>query len=214
MTTEPMVTATRRPLFRTSSHLSTYKEAVDYHKFVQGTFRDELDVMQFSEQKLDVSDYLYLFSTDPTFKSIYWEILHKSTLGQLQIRWFKELGSMSTDYSITPQEIAIKLIQFVELYKILEPAVEREVKWAIIEKFKNIEKVTAIYIQEYRRELQVIILLGIEEYDDELMDDLLDLEYDLHQEFHDPALSFSYIPRIYANRHDVVHPKALLIFER
>ncbi len=214
MTTEPVITATPHLLSGTLGHSSTYEKAVDYHKFVQGTFGDELDVMQFSKQKLNVSDYLYLFSTDPTSKSIYWEILHKSTLGQLQPKWFKEVGSMSTDYSITPQEIAVRSIQFVELYKILEPAVEREVKWAIVEKFRNIEKVTAIYIQEYRRELQVIILLGIEEYDDELMDDLLDLEYDLHQEFHDPILSFSYIPRIYANRRDVVHPKALLIFER
>lgn len=214
MTTEPMITATPHLLSGTLGHASIYEEAVDYHKFVQESFRDGLDVMQFSEPKLNVSDYLYLFPTDPTSKSIYWEILHKSTLEELQPEWFKEVGSMSTDYSITPHEIAIKLIQFVELYKILEPGFEKEIKWAIVEKFKNIEKVAAIYIQEYRRELQVIVLLGIEVYDDELMDDLLDLEYDLHQEFYDPILSFSYIPRIYANRHDVVHPKALLIFER
>lgn len=78
----------------------------------------------------------------------------------------------------------------------------------------DLEEVTAIYVQAYREELQVTVLLGIATYDDELMEELLDREYDAQKAVPSPVLSFSYIPKVYENRRDIVHPGARLIYER
>ena len=67
-----------------------------------------------------------------------------------------------------------------------------EIELIIANAFKDIEEVTAIYAQRYRQELQVIVLLSIGRYDDELMYKLSNIEYDLQKENRDPLLAFSY----------------------
>jgi len=94
-----------------------------------------------------------------------------------------------------------------------EPEISK-IELIIANAFKDIDELTAIYTQRYRQELQVIVLLSIERYDDNLMYKLLNIEYDLQKENRDPLLAFSYIPKVYINKRDILHPNALLIFER
>lgn len=91
---------------------------------------------------------------------------------------------------------------------------EEELKNNIINAFKQIDEVESIYVQKDTYEWKVIILLNNNRYDDKLMDKLLDIEYDLHNRDEDPLLDFSYIPKIYNNKWDILHPSSLLIFER
>ena len=91
---------------------------------------------------------------------------------------------------------------------------EEELKNKIINAFKQINEVESIYVQKYTYEWKVIILLSNEKHDDELMDRLLDIEYDLQNRDEDPLLDFSYIPKIYNNKWDILHPSSLPIFER
>lgn len=101
-----------------------------------------------------------------------------------------------------------------DLFQIRKEPKISEIELIIANAFKDIDEVTAIYTQRYRQELQVIVLLSIERYDDNLMYKLLNIEYDLQKENRDPLLAFSYIPKVYINKRDILHPNALLIFER
>lgn len=127
----------------------------------------------------------------------------------------------STVLTEHPEMIVVEAITAGSIFTIIHDLfqVQKELKTAEIEliianAFKDIEELTAIYIQRYRQELQVIVLLSIERYDDELMYKLLNIEYDLQKENRDPLLAFSYIPKVYINKRDILHPNALLIFER
>ena len=91
---------------------------------------------------------------------------------------------------------------------------EEELKNKIINAFKQIDEVESIYVQRYTYEWKVIILLNNTKYDNKLMDKLLDIEYDLQNRDEDPLLDFSYIPKIYNNKWDILHPSSLPIFER
>jgi len=84
----------------------------------------------------------------------------------------------------------------------------------VVGAFADFREVTAVYTQRYREELQVVVLLGVSRYDDELMNGLLDREYQVQKAVRRPVVSFSYIPKVYQNRSDIVHPGATLIYER
>jgi len=127
----------------------------------------------------------------------------------------------STVLTEHPEMIVVEAITAGRVFTIIydlfqvwkEPKIS-ETELIIANAFKDIDEVTAIYTQRYRQELQVIVLLSIERYDDDLMYKLLNIEYDLQKENRDPLLAFSYIPRVYIDKRDILHPNALLIFER
>lgn len=60
--------------------------------------------------------------------------------------------------------------------------------------FSRVDKVETVYIQIYRSELRVRVDLGINRYDDSLIDKLLDIEYDIRQKYADTYFDFCYIP--------------------
>ncbi|MBW2106362.1 MAG: hypothetical protein JRI26_10155 [Deltaproteobacteria bacterium] len=92
--------------------------------------------------------------------------------------------------------------------------VEESALFCIADKYSKYEKVKSIYVQKYRAEIQVHVLLGITEYDDDLMEDLLDTEYDIHKEFNYLSFTFLYPPVAFVDRKDIVHPEARCIFSR
>jgi hypothetical protein len=79
--------------------------------------------------------------------------------------------------------------------------------------FSKIEQVEAIYIQGYREEIQIRVLLSINQYDDDLMNVLLDREYDLRKKYADTVFDFFYIPGE-VNRRTFIHPRATCIYTR
>ncbi len=84
----------------------------------------------------------------------------------------------------------------------------------IVREYSKYEKVKSIYVQKYRAEIQIQILLSIDEYDDELIDNLLDTEYDIHKEFSSLTFTFFYLPVGVVEKEDTVHPEARCIFSR
>jgi hypothetical protein len=101
-----------------------------------------------------------------------------------------------------------------DLSEIQDDIGEDELQLRIVAEFGQIDEVESIYIQQQGYELKVTILLSINKYDDELMDKLLDTEYILQCDIKEPLLSFSYIPKIYSEKSDILHPNSMLIFER
>jgi hypothetical protein len=60
--------------------------------------------------------------------------------------------------------------------------------------FWRFDRVTSVFVQKFRREVQVNVLLIVDQYDHDLMDQLLDAEYDLRNALSDLVCSFSYSP--------------------
>lgn len=89
-----------------------------------------------------------------------------------------------------------------------------EVSLDVVNKIKAFSQVTAIYSQKHRLETQYIVFLNTASYDNKLMHSILDVEYDLQQEYGDQFLKFSYIQGVYHDRRKIVHPQASLIYAR
>jgi hypothetical protein len=85
----------------------------------------------------------------------------------------------------------------------------------ISEAFQIIPEVKAIYVERYRYEFRVSVLLSIKTYDDKLMDRLLDVEYKLTLRDHgDFLFDFHYLPDVASIKHSIIHPDAIQVFAR
>lgn len=82
----------------------------------------------------------------------------------------------------------------------------------IRDNFSNIKEVESIYIQEYREELQIRVYLNVVEYNDELMDTLLNIEYDIINIYDNIIMDFLYIPKI-VKKKNLIHPQARCIYK-
>ena len=91
---------------------------------------------------------------------------------------------------------------------------EQEVLLAIVSKFSQIEKVRSIYVQKYRQELQIFILLAVSTYDYELTYNLLDIEYDIRKKYSDIYFEFFYPPVGISDKEDFIHPRAYCVYSR
>ncbi|MDY6833449.1 MAG: hypothetical protein SVY53_01435 [Chloroflexota bacterium] len=80
--------------------------------------------------------------------------------------------------------------------------------------FDKIDKVRAIYVQKYRSEMQVQILLALDHYDDDLMDALLDVEYDIRKQHVKVVFEFLYHPVGRVATDDFIHPQARCIYTK
>lgn len=84
----------------------------------------------------------------------------------------------------------------------------------IMRKFSKVEKVKSIYVQRYRKELQILILLSISHYDFALMDTLLDIEYDIRKRYPKIVFEFFYPPVGVLHEEDFIHPQAQCIYAK
>lgn len=120
-------------------------------------------------------------------------------------------------------EIPINYQEFYNISDILRPwfkrekepkELEQEALLAIASEFSQIEKVQSIYIQKYREELQIQILLSIAQYESDLMDILLDIEYDIRKRYPEIVFEFFYPPAGISRKEDFIHPRAQCIYSR
>lgn len=99
--------------------------------------------------------------------------------------------------------------------KELEPKeLEQEVLFSIVRNFSKVEKVKSIYVQRYREEIQIYVLLFISQYDSDLMDILLDIEYSIRKKYPEIVFEFFYPPVGISDKKDFIHPQAQCIYAR
>jgi len=84
----------------------------------------------------------------------------------------------------------------------------------IVSSYQQEDKVEAVYVHGDRAAHKTVIFLSSVQYDRALMNRLLEIEYELHERFSELYLSFSYIPLLDQDKHDVIHPTLKLLFER
>lgn len=81
-------------------------------------------------------------------------------------------------------------------------------------KYKSIPEVKAIYIDEYLDEKNITILISVKQYDDKLMETLIQKELDISKVLPDVVTTYNYIPDIIDDKESIIGKKAKLIFER
>jgi len=79
--------------------------------------------------------------------------------------------------------------------------------------FTDVREVEAIYVERQSGALAITVLLSSQQYDEALMDELLDIEYGVRQTTTDQVLSFRYIPVLGRDREEFVSPSAEVLFE-
>lgn len=128
--------------------------------------------------------------------------------------WFLSKTKNSSTLTDNIDQLMAEALNSAEIYHSFQLVPREEIELIVVNKLRNIDEVIAIYSQRYRSELQITVFLKTDKYNNELMYKLLDIEYELHKQFSDPLLTFSYIPRIYENRREIIHPETRLLFER
>jgi hypothetical protein len=92
--------------------------------------------------------------------------------------------------------------------------VEITLEAEIVAKYAPVQEVSAIYTDRYLDERLVFVLLSNEQYDDTLMDRLLDKQFEIEDVYPDLVLSFRYIPLLGQAKRSLVGKQSKLIFER
>jgi|GEM_PF-3119673 len=81
-------------------------------------------------------------------------------------------------------------------------------------KYKYIPEVKAIYIDEHLDEKNVTIFLSVKQYDDKLMETLIQKEIDISKLFPNIFANYNYVPDLIDDKKSIVGDKTKLIFER
>lgn len=82
----------------------------------------------------------------------------------------------------------------------------------IVYKFGGLSKVRTIYVQRFRQEIQVNVVLSLEKYDGKLMNSFFDLEYDIKSKHPNLILEFFY-PPVTENQDHFSPPYAEIIYQ-
>ncbi|OGW58307.1 MAG: hypothetical protein A2Z09_06240 [Nitrospirae bacterium RBG_16_43_8] len=84
----------------------------------------------------------------------------------------------------------------------------------VVVKYKYIPEVKAIYIDEHLDEKNVTIFLSVKQYDDKLMETLIQKEIDISKLFPNIFANYNYVPDLIDDKKSIVGDKTTLIFER
>jgi hypothetical protein len=157
---------------------------------------------------------------------------YEETISLYSLLPFKELLSLvkknrvkeSSDYVVYIPESETQTINIDEEDIYLIPSMlwgtqktlnlEGLALYEIAKKFRRVKEVKSIYVQKYGEELQIFVLVSVEKYDDDLMDKLLDMEYDIRKRFPELVFEFFYPPANVSEKKDFIHPQAECIFSR
>lgn len=135
-------------------------------------------------------------------------------------------GSCSLSCAVINTAFAIRIPKYqwfedqndiIKLWHIEEKQpekLEQEAFLAIASKFSKIKDVQSIYVQKYKDEVQIQVLLSIAQDDPDLMYELIDIEYDILTTYPDIFFDFFYPPVGISDKIDFIHPEAQCIYER
>ena len=84
----------------------------------------------------------------------------------------------------------------------------------LVAEYRTVPEVKAIYVDEYLDEKQINVLLSIKQYDDMLMEVLINKELRISKYFPDIVTTYDYTPDLVDDRHAVISEKTKLVFEK
>jgi len=161
-----------------------------------------------------------LFTATPEIITKTWADVFLS----VQPQWYEVESDEIKDSSITYLPLMEDILDivcergsFTHSLVDLEPSREEIITLAIArvsEVYSKVEDVSAIYVSRYLDDITITVLLQDTKYSRSLMDNLFEIEYTLHKQNPSLIMEFLYLPRLYENRADVIHPKADLIYDR
>ena len=179
----------------------------------------DLDVDLGVTKKPSVIQYFPLTtSVLPESSQTFNQILKELLISFLQRRFYSTIQEPKTqtveeqfDFrdSYYLHTIVDNILQFEK--NVAPKDLENEAQLDIAGEFAKINEVKSIYVQKYRAELHVHILLAITHYDRKLMKKLLNMEYDLRKRYPAIIFNFSYPPVGASDHKAFIHPQALCI---
>jgi hypothetical protein len=99
----------------------------------------------------------------------------------------------------------------------LDPLEDKEPDFEslVVLTYGNFDEVKAIYVDEYLEEKKITILLDIKEYDDNLIESLIEKELEIFNIYPDIIATFNYIPVLIDTDHThIVGKNSRLIYEK
>jgi hypothetical protein len=91
---------------------------------------------------------------------------------------------------------------------------EEDFEILLVAEFRTIPEVKAIYVDEYLDEKQIKVLLSMKQYDDMLMEVLINKEFIISGYFPDIIATFDYTPDLIDDRHSIISENTKLIYEK
>jgi len=91
---------------------------------------------------------------------------------------------------------------------------ETDFETEVAKKFKDVPEVEAIYVDSYLETKRFQILTSNRKYDDQLMEKLISIEYELKVAYRDMIASFEYIPKVYEQTNEIIRSESKLIYKR
>jgi len=157
------------------------------------------------EQEIEQSNFLGI-----TYFSLYNEVF-RFILDLQRVLSFVEKKQSTSTLNIQKEYYLFPIESFLE-YKQERQKLEQLALYIIYKKLSKIENVKSIYVQRYREELQLFVLLLEDKYDFDLRDKLLDIEYEIRKMFPDIVFQFFYLPASISEKEDFIHPQAECIY--
>lgn len=196
----------------------SYMDVIKETTSVEGSLFSFLPLMELPQllrAKRSTSDILYYWKSETKTETIEENELLRLIYSLLP-KIFRYPREKEKTY---PLEIPTEFYIPSPIMPVVEQAknpqeLEQEAFFLISRKFSKIEEVKSIYVQRYREELQIQVLLSIDHYDGDLMDTLLDIEYDIRKMFPEIVFEFFYLPAGISEKRDFIHPEAECIYMR
>lgn len=82
----------------------------------------------------------------------------------------------------------------------------------VVVSYSKIKEVRSIYFQKYLEEIQIYVLIKTNRYDYDLMDKLMDVEYEIRNKNPDLIFEFFYPPADMSKKEDFIHPLSQCIY--
>jgi hypothetical protein len=176
----------------------------------------------FNQEVLYVSQPLHSIFLSIGFNPLSWHILPYPTSHMT----FYSLVGTSLEWNFEVKQDFEDLYEAVLNERYIKKYIEKNINLDIKEKpeeyfetllavkYRYIPEVKAIYIDEYLEEKNITILVSINQYDDKLMEILIQKELDISKIFPDIIANYNYIPDLIEDRKSIIGEKTKLIFER
>ena len=146
-----------------------------------------------------------------------WQIYNSQSRDYWEILMSKKLEASTDDLidiSHLNRMVHFKLQQllFCEVETTLDPETELELE--VAKHFKDVAEVQLICTDKYLGLKRFIIFTSNEQYNDELLDQMLTIEQNLRLSSTTIAASFVYIPKLIKSPYDVINKDSKVIYER
>lgn len=127
------------------------------------------------------------------------------------------IASRTTTASFRSIKIEMDILRLIYYIKLsseinMRLEIEKMSLFDVVVSYSQIKEVRSIYFQKYLEEIQIYVLIKANRYDYDLMDKLIDIEYEIRKKYPDLIFEFFYPPADISKKEDFIHPLSQCIY--